>query len=141
VWDEFTGDQNRLHATATAIRQVSVNPIASMASDDFDDDEAPEGRILFRLHKSRERSPGLVRERKRRALQQHGKLLCEVCNFDFRAMYRGLGEGFIECHHTVPKSELETDQKTKVNDLALVCANCHRMLHRGGKVVTIVSLR
>ena len=39
---------------------------------------------------------------------------------------------YIETHHKVPLSELKEDQiaETFVDDLALVCANCHRMLHK-----------
>ncbi|MDO6522910.1 HNH endonuclease [Shimia thalassica] len=35
----------------------------------------------------------------------------------------------MECHHTVPVSEMKPGDKTKLSDLALVCANCHRMIH------------
>jgi len=41
-----------------------------------------------------------------------------------------LGRGFIQAHHTIPVSELRKESKTKVRDIALVCSNCHRMLHR-----------
>ncbi len=41
-----------------------------------------------------------------------------------------IGSDFIEGHHTVPISELKGEVKTKVKDVALVCSNCHRMLHR-----------
>ncbi len=36
--------------------------------------------------------------------------------------------GFIVCHHTVPVSTMEPGRKTKLSELALVCANCHRMI-------------
>ncbi|MCY8497740.1 HNH endonuclease [Bacillus atrophaeus] len=36
----------------------------------------------------------------------------------------------MEGHHIIPVSELEEDSKTKVEDIILVCANCHRMLQR-----------
>jgi putative restriction endonuclease len=41
-----------------------------------------------------------------------------------------IGEEFVEGHHTVPVSELKEGQKTRVEDIALVCSNCHKMLHR-----------
>lgn len=44
--------------------------------------------------------------------------------------YGEVGKDFIECHHTVPVSELTEGMKTKLSDMALVCSNCHRMLHR-----------
>ena len=46
------------------------------------------------------------------------------------ALNGDLGKGYIEAHHTRPVAKLVTGERTKVSDLALVCANCHRMLHR-----------
>ena len=39
------------------------------------------------------------------------------------------GEGFIECHHTRPVHTLKPGERTKICDLRLLCANCHRMIH------------
>ena len=39
------------------------------------------------------------------------------------------GRDFIEAHHTTPLSHLDGERETRVEDLTLVCANCHRMLH------------
>jgi hypothetical protein len=57
-----------------------------------------------------------------------GRIKCECCSFDFKATYGVHGIGFIECHHTNPISNGK--RITKIEDLALVCSNCHRMLHR-----------
>ena len=103
--------------------------------------EAPEGRGLFRVHRTRERNPALVKKKKKAALRKSGCLRCEVCGFDFQKVYGDLGQSFIECHHTVPVSELEPGATTRLKDLALVCANCHRMLHRGGETLTVRELR
>jgi len=100
------------------------------ATVDEGEDEGIEGRILFRLHRLKERNPRLVRRKKRAALTATGRLLCEVCDFDFAVVYGPLGEGFAECHHRVPLSELDGEAPTRLIDLAIVCANCHRMLHR-----------
>nr|WP_309143178.1 HNH endonuclease [Bacillus atrophaeus] len=48
----------------------------------------------------------------------------------FFEQYGEIGGDFIEGHHTIPVSELEEGQKTKIDDIALVCSNCHKMLHR-----------
>jgi predicted HNH restriction endonuclease len=45
-------------------------------------------------------------------------------------VYGVLGEGFAECHHRVPLAELQEGHPVRLSDLAIVCANCHRMLHR-----------
>ena len=69
------------------------------------------------------------------------KLECEVCGFDFKEKYGELGEGFAECHHTIPVSKLKKQQRTKLTDLAILCANCHRMIHRSKPMLTIDKLK
>lgn len=97
---------------------------------EWDDIEFPEGAEVWRLHRSCERHPELPRLAKQAALARDGRISCSVCEFDFLAKYGELGRNFIECHHTIPLSELKTHTKTRIVDVALVCSNCHRMLHR-----------
>jgi predicted HNH restriction endonuclease len=110
--------------------------------DENDDDaeEFPEGRILLRLHRARERSPKLRELAKRRAIRASGHVSCIVCGFDFAVTYGLLGDGYIECHHTKPVSELAAGSKTNVEDVALLCANCHRMVHRRRPWLTLGQL-
>ena len=77
----------------------------------------------------------------RRAFLQGKHLKCEVCGFDFEEVYGKLGEGYIEVHHKKPISDGEriTDLE---NDLVMLCANCHRMIHRGkDHMITVEELR
>ena len=39
-----------------------------------------------------------------------------------------MGKGFAECHHVVPLADLGRQKRTRLEDLAIVCANCHRMI-------------
>ena len=103
--------------------------------------EAEEGKELVRQHKIRERKPELAKEKKKQVSQNLGCLKCEVCAFDFAQTYGSWGKEFIECHHIVPISQLVKGQKTKLEDLALVCSNCHRMLHRERDVLSIPDLK
>jgi len=64
-----------------------------------------------------------------------------VCEFDFSIAYGNRGLGFIECHHTKPLATLGTGTKTHIDDLALVCANCHRMIHRRKPWLSIAELK
>ena len=113
---------------------------ADLANDD-DIVEAEEGRILTRLHRSRERSRKLVEQRKLKALKEFGRLRCEVCLFDFEESYGIRGKGFIEAHHTKPVETLVEGAKTRLEDLVLLCANCHRMVHASRPWLTIEQLR
>jgi 5-methylcytosine-specific restriction protein A len=144
VWNEFADNPERLHAVAEAIRfaargdEVRAVELQREADGEI---EAPEGKVLQRMHAYRERNQSLIRRRKEVELRKCGTLRCEVCGFDFAKQYPGIGEGFIECHHTIPLSALRPGDTTKTSDLALVCPNCHRMLHRGGEALTVEELR
>lgn len=106
-------------------------PDAVLPAVESDEEAFPEGTIKQRLHFARERNRELVARAKQRFKEQHGgRLFCQVCDFDFGARYGPLGEDYIEAHHIVPVSELTDGSMTRIEDLAMVCANCHRMLHR-----------
>ncbi|MDP3113107.1 MAG: EVE domain-containing protein [Thermodesulfovibrionales bacterium] len=92
--------------------------------------EFPEGHAAYVLHRKRERSASLIQQAKTSAIKKFGSLYCQVCGFDFSLNYGRIGEGYIEAHHTIPVSELNENSVTRVQDIALVCSNCHRMLHR-----------
>jgi hypothetical protein len=76
------------------------------------------------------RSKRLIKEAK----LKYG-LKCEVCNFNFGIAYGAHGEGFIEMHHLKPISSGE--RRTSIEDLRPVCSNCHRMLHKGDRLLSI----
>jgi 5-methylcytosine-specific restriction enzyme A len=142
IWDEFAHDRSRLQSVAQAIR-ATVQPSAMIGITQLDatEDGVSEGRILLQVHRIRERNASLVKKKKHSVLTKTGKLACEVCGFVYAEMYGALGKDFIECHHTVPLSQSQPGERTKLSDLALVCANCHRMLHVGQMVLTIVQLQ
>lgn len=131
VWNEFSGNPDILAKTATAIRAGAGDAgLQTLRTGDEDEEEFPEGRLLFRAHITRERNSRLVGQAKRRALKREGKLLCQACGFDYREMYGRLGENYIECHHVVPVSQLTPGSRTRLQDIVLLCSNCHRMIHR-----------
>lgn len=95
--------------------------------------------MKVRLHRSRERSLDLVNMAKNVFRKKHNRLFCEVCNFDFGKVYGP--PDFIELHHRIPLRDLQSNTRTKLSDLAMVCANCHRMLHRGNPWPSIAKLQ
>ena len=114
-------------------------------SKEIEDDEleCTEGRLLMRLHKYRERkSSKLIKKKKLLALKKEGDIKCEGCGFSFKEVYGQYGEGFIECHHKKPLSEMKKlGDKTTIEDLSLICSNCHRMIHRSKPWLTIEKLK
>jgi hypothetical protein len=79
------------------------------------------------------------------AVKRNYGFRCQVCRFDFAAKYGELGYGYIEAHHLNPLSErpeLEwTDElRTSVDDVTVLCANCHRMIHRRRPALSLKEL-
>lgn len=89
-----------------------------------------EGSRQWIQHFSRERKPQIVAAKKSQVLKTTGSLKCEACEFDFTERYGAIGKGFCEVHHKVPLSSLSEQTETKLKDLAILCSNCHRMIHR-----------
>jgi 5-methylcytosine-specific restriction protein A len=142
VWSAFFHNHNRLRDTATAIRAAVSGPSTlELSNEPEEGEEAEEGCVLTRLHRYRERDRGIVARRKSQALRQHGALRCEACGFDFSHQYGKRGAGFIECHHTKPVSSLIAGERTKLQDLALLCANCHRIIHVSRPWLSLDQLR
>jgi 5-methylcytosine-specific restriction protein A len=145
VWDAFAEDPERCRQAAEAIMASLDDPDTQQAlvRPDLDDGvhEAPEGRLLTRLHIARERNRQLVENKRRQALAKFGTLECEACGFDFAAHYGERGKGFIECHHLNPVATLVEGHKTHLDDLALLCANCHRMVHRDKQWLSLPELK
>ena len=111
------------------------------AIDENEESTFPEGRILYRKHRARERDSKIARLAKNRRLQQTGTLACDACGFTFSKIYGDWGVGFIGGHHTIPISKLAGRRKTYINEIALVCPNCHRMVHWTRPWLTIKGLQ
>ena len=102
--------------------------------------EFPEGKIVEITHKARERNSQVIALAKEKFKKQNGRLFCQVCGFDFEKTYGDIGKEFIEGHHTIAVSEMTADHKTKVEDIAMLCANCHRMVHKKRPWLTMKDL-
>ena len=105
---------------------------------------ALEGRLRTSMirHRSRERA---LRHAKLAAVQNEsidGRIRCEVpgCNFDFHERYGQLGEAFAEVHHLLPLGNTTMPTLTALDGLAVVCSNCHSMIHRGGECRQMATL-
>jgi 5-methylcytosine-specific restriction protein A len=65
---------------------------------------------------------------------------CKVCGFSFSAKYGEIGDGYIECHHLRPMS-MDEARPTKLEEVTVLCANCHRMAHRRSPPYSVDELR
>lgn len=86
---------------------------------------AIEGRQRLVAHLQRERNQTLIRKKKKHAASLH----CEVCGFSFEAVYGESAGKYCEVHHLLPLAKAEQSVKTRIQDLAILCANCHRVVH------------
>jgi len=130
VWEEFVGQKELLSHIAAAIRAKYQSQEVVELDGGEEEEGFIEGKVVYRVHVTKERNKALVAAAKKRARERDGRLRCAVCTFDFGVFYGEVGEDFIECHHTQPLSELTKETKTRVEDIALLCSNCHRMVHR-----------
>lgn len=91
-----------------------------------EDLEVIEGRKEYHEVLWRSRNHKIIDEKK-----SGSDYTCEICKFNFRDKYGKIGENYIVVHHLNPVGQREDATSTKLEDLILVCDNCHRMLHRG----------
>lgn len=127
------GDIRPYHLCVTPDWLDESTPLA-LASDATEDIVGLEGSIsqVLTLHRRREQR---LREAKlAEVLARPGRLACEVrgCGFDFEHAYGPLGQRYAHVHHLSALGERDDATATRLSDLAVLCANCHAMIHRGG---------
>lgn len=84
--------------------------------------------------KSRRRNPTL----RRKALAKANGV-CAVCGTDFKSYANGLGQRCLVVHHTRQIRDYDDIEETKLSDLAVVCANCHMLIHTDSEQALSVS--
>jgi 5-methylcytosine-specific restriction protein A len=147
VFDEFENNKIKLASIASQIKKTASNSSLGKKLYKIEDDEddesltVKEGKVIYKLHKHIERNSKINKKKKENYLKKNGKLDCEVCGLDFYEKYGEIGMGFMECHHRKPLNEIKEESETSLKDLALVCANCHRMLHRDLDTLSIEDLK
>jgi 5-methylcytosine-specific restriction protein A len=96
-------------------------------------------RRTYVAHRKIERNPKAAKAAKK----IHG-YVCQVCDFDFGAVYGESAQGYIEAHHLVPLSEIPDGESVTLDpekDFAVLCANCHRTIHRKDAPKLVAELR
>lgn len=147
IFFEFNNNRAQLRRIANAIRNAVSNTSLNLKlyriSDEAEEQDYvfSEGKVLYKLHKYRERDSGLVLKKKTVHFKKYGALDCEACDFNFKVRYGDLGAGYIECHHKTPLSQYDGSSGTTLADLVLVCSNCHRMLHRQLNTLSVEGLK
>ncbi|MGW4336781.1 HNH endonuclease [Rhodococcus koreensis] len=139
----YLADSEAMHETARQIRADAA--LAEMRRDDAEEYpnvedlaglggpdavvSALEGAVNRRWAARRERDPKLRKAKIEQSQRDRGEVSCEACGFDFSRTYPGHGDLYIEVHHRVPL-HVSGEVESTLDDLVLLCANCHRMIHR-----------
>lgn len=140
--DKFLDNPTATRFEASVVRAMmsTGNLSVEIAGADVEfEGSAAEGRILRIWQLKRERNPEL-RQKKINSVTRAGRAVeCEVCHFNFGVVYGQRGAGYIEVHHKQPL-HVSGETVTVLEDLALLCANCHRIIHRSGWI-TVEALQ
>ena len=98
---------------------------------------AIEGEPRLKVHLRRERNRDIARQKLESVRRTHGVVRCEACHFVASGRYRDLTSDLVEVHHGRPLSEAEGALETRLEDLAVLCPNCHRAIHATRPMPTV----
>lgn len=147
-WDELLITLNPHHEA-----KLKVHRIMPISNKKFETNENKvendkkiyeEGKEILRQHikLEKERNPLVIKDAKIAFLKKHGRVYCEICGFDFSKAYGELGKNFIEGHHKKMVAAMDKEGDTiTIDDIAIVCCNCHAMLHRRIPPISVERLK
>lgn len=101
---------------------------------------AKEGRRKLVTHLQIERAPDLAPAKKAEFRSKHnGDLFCECCGRNY-AEYGKHHEAMFGVHHLKALGKAKKRVATKLSDLAVICSNCHRVIHRHKPMLSVAQL-
>lgn len=119
--------QARYSELMDVCRAIDLAILNHALDDEVDlDEEFVEGAHATARHRKRDRR---LRQRLLK-LRLNDRLRCEICDFTPPAVGDELCTSFFEAHHDKPLADAEGERSTRVADMSLLCAGCHRFLHR-----------
>jgi hypothetical protein len=87
--------------------------------------------------RSKYRNPQL-----RQTALQDARGICEGCGVNYGNKHGGLGRHCLVVHHKKQLKDTDQPRETKLSELAVVCANCHMIIHANrDKALKIDQLR
>lgn len=134
LWDLYGHRPEEVSRVAEAIIAASsTHEVLPPDVDAIAEEEAfAEGAILTATHYRRERDPR-VRKKVLESRIKSGTLRCDCCDVLPRVNTLYLAVAGFEIHHTLPLA-MSGPKQTRMTDLALLCAVCHRLIHRAMKL-------
>lgn len=78
----------------------------------------------------------------RKAALEKARGICETCSVDYSSILDGLGKRVLQVHHRKQLSLAIEPVVNGIEDLAVVCANCHQIIHADiKKAMSVEELR
>ena len=130
VLNEFLRRPIELSEIAASIRKgIELAKSLHIAEAELREEfEFTEGRLLTAIHIRRERSPLLRKKLLHRRLKEH-RCFCDMCGASFDAIDSTHRIAAFEVHHRVPLRFNYLLRRTTIEDVSLLCAVCHRLIH------------
>lgn len=130
VLSEFRDRPEQLSEIAASIRKgIELSEQLAIVEADLALDVVfSEGRLLTAIHLRRERDPRL-RKSFLRKREVSDSCFCDLCGLSFEAVAPLHRMAAFEVHHLLPLSVSSLTRRTAHNDVALLCAVCHRLIH------------
>lgn len=121
----LSGDRlRRLEAAITSTRKS------------IEEQEALEGETYKTEATFRKRNRALIQAKK---ASSDGR--CEVCGFGFEERYGSIDRDCLVAHHISPIAGRSGASKTSLDDIALLCPNCHAVVHTEDPPISLEDLR
>jgi len=98
--------------------------------------EALEGEIYRAETTFRKRNRALIAAKK---ANSDGR--CDICGFSFKERYGSLNRDCLIAHHIHPIGQRQGSSKTNLDDIALLCPNCHAAIHTQDPPISLENLR
>lgn len=109
--------------------------------------KAARGKPLIEIDRAMEGAATEARSRHRNSklrqtALQNARGICECCEVNFGREHDGLGRHCLVVHHKKQLKDTQEPKETKLSELAVICANCHMMIHSNrDKALKIEQLR
>ncbi len=129
VWEEFKDRQSELQEIAGAIRIAAQSLGVNAPAEEEFELVFREGNILFQMHRRRERASGLKSAFMEVLSRRRESPKCCACGLLPVGSLGEEGLAAFEVHH-IHGLARGGERETRLEDLALLCACCHRVLHR-----------
>jgi hypothetical protein len=131
----------RKDAAGVLYFEAVAEPKEPIADTELFETSGEEGKKRLVTHLIKERARGLILAKRSAVRAEHGCLVCEACDLKSRDLLSPEGEACFEVHHRIPIGTLTETRQTTVEELAMLCANCHRIIHRSDPMITVEKLR